>query len=412
MQKYITTALLCGLLWGRDRGSRAAALNAQPEVNNRPTQGPIVERHGGLSGVANAMADDDSDAATGLTQIGTGVHSLVGEIGRMPLASVLAGIVPDNFRVLLDDPNLLLGVQVSWRNQQPLTDVLTEVADEYGIDFTLDWNQRALLVEPSAISISRPVSGDDATPAPDHGPAGRTPSGAWQRASISCYIVATGASRGAGGQAPTSLFIPFACGFGDAGGRAISRCNRCHGGGARGGGTGSTDSHLTGISRATGASTPRERLLGLRRAARSNGSPSVWSRPVSTGHSTAPLDQRERSEGCQRAARRGSAACAERARWCRVTQTLPTDPVARGRCSRRSSQRLTDRLIALAGSIDPQPSTELTSKTVLGVASTRGPPPRPISALRRWPLDRARAGSARHCALADARRGWHRHRQF
>ena len=108
MQKYITTALLCGL-FGAAIEAQGAALNVQPEVNNRPTQGPIVERHGGLSGVANAMADDDSDAATGLTQIGTGVHSLVGEIGRMPLASVLAGIVPDNFRVLLDDPNLLLG---------------------------------------------------------------------------------------------------------------------------------------------------------------------------------------------------------------------------------------------------------------------------------------------------------------
>ena len=154
MQKYITTALLCGL-FGCAIEAQGAALNVQPELNYRPTQGPIVERHGGLSGVANTIADDDSDAATGLTQIGTGVHSLVGEIDRMPLASVLKGIVPDNFRVLLDDPNLLLGMQVSWRDQQPLAKILADVAGEYGIVFTLDWDQQALLVEQSDLNSDR-----------------------------------------------------------------------------------------------------------------------------------------------------------------------------------------------------------------------------------------------------------------
>ena len=181
MQKYIITALLYTLL-GFVIEARAAALNAQPEVNNRPTQGPIVERHGGLLGVANAMADDDSDAATGLTQIGTGVHSLVGEIGRMPLASVLAGIVPDNFRVLLDEPNLLLGVQVSWRNQQPLTDVLTDIAAEYGIDFTLDWNQRALLVAQRDFN-TRPVSATTQRPRLITGPL-VAPTASWRRAEL------------------------------------------------------------------------------------------------------------------------------------------------------------------------------------------------------------------------------------
>ena len=154
MQKYIITALLYTLL-GFVIEARAVALNAQPEVNNRSTQGPIVERHGGLSGVADAMEDDRPDATTGLTQIGTGVHSLVGEIGRMPLASVLQGIVPDNFRVLLDDPNLLLGMQVSWRDQQPLAKILADVAGEYGIVFTLDWDQQALLVEQSDLNSDR-----------------------------------------------------------------------------------------------------------------------------------------------------------------------------------------------------------------------------------------------------------------
>ena len=255
MQKYIVTVLLCTLL-GSAIEARGAAIYAQPEVNNRPTQGPIVERHGGLSGVANAMADEHSDAPSGLTQIGTGVHSLVGEIGRMPLASVLAGIVPDNFRVLLDDPNLLLGVQVSWRNQQPLNEVLTEVAVEYGIDFTLDWTQRALLVSQRDFN-TRPASASTQRPRLITGPL-VTPNGSRRGPTLGSTLrpnQVTGSWS-----APTSIFIPFALGSAI---RVVepSLMPTATAAALEAAAMG-LPINVTGISHATDGSTPRKRLVG------------------------------------------------------------------------------------------------------------------------------------------------------
>ena len=359
MQKYIITALLYTLL-GFVIEARAAALNAQPEVNNRPTQGPIVERHGGLLGVANAMADDHSIAATGLTQIGTGVHSLVGEIGRMPLASVLAGIVPDNFRVLLDTPNLLLGVQVSWRNQQPLTDVLTDIAAEYGIDFTLDWNQRALLVAQRDFN-TRPVSATTQRPRLITGPL-VAPSGSWRRAELGRS--SQSALVAPSWQAPTTMFIPFASG-------SVTRVVEpspipAATAAALAPAALGLPIHITGISHATDANTPRQRLLGYAEQR----AQWVADHLVAAGvdrhrlhlSTSVAQDAKALRAGVQLRAPTGSMApVADVADNQSLAASHPIEPT-------------TDRSIERpAGSIDPQPITKPTSKTVLGVALPEGP---------------------------------------
>ena len=356
MQKYIITALLYTLL-GFVIEVRAVALNAQPEVNNRSTQGPIVERHGGLSGVADAMEDDRPDATTGLTQIGTGVHSLVGEIGRMPLASVLAGIVPDNFRVLLDDPNLLLGVQVSWRNQQPLTDVLTEVAVEYAIDFTLDWNQRALLVAQRDFN-TRPVSATTQRPRLITGPL-VAPSGSWRSAELG-----TPSLVAPSWQAPTTMFIPFALG-------SVTRVVeplllRTATAAALGAAALGLPIHITGISHATDANTPRERLLGYAEQR------AQWV----ADHLVAAGVDRHRLHLSTSVAHDAGAPRAG------VQLRAPTGsmvPVAdvdyhQSTAASQTIEPTTDRSIDRpAGSIDPQQITKPVSKTVLGVALPEGP---------------------------------------
>ena len=252
MQNDIIAALLSTLL-GCALGTRGEAVTAQPKVNNQPTQGPIVERYGALSVIGNALPADDRAVATGLTQIGSGTHSLVGEIGRIPLASVLGGIVPENFRVLLDDPNLLLGMQVSWRDQQPFTEVLTDVAGEYGIVFTLDWDQRALLVAQSDFNF-RPFNGATQRPRLITGPLIKPSYG--RQASIVRTRLSQITARWS---APTSLFIPFAVGSVtrviEPSAMQAAMVAALEAAALR------QPINLIGMSHATGSNTPRKRLL-------------------------------------------------------------------------------------------------------------------------------------------------------